>query len=214
MDLTSSQVIKIHFSENYPAFIIYLSDLKNAFQALIYDELTNRTHSIDSTMFLGSERYAQLDIMAFLPDKKEILVRTKDKDKNLIGFNYHSRLYLDLTKNLLNLCFNPHENLIVTLTERSNNIHYSDTYLELFYRGPYVHKVITTRRDLSRVDCCQDMNRIRFSTYNGERLFMDDRYEFHYTGVSLEDALHDISPDSRKAAVFVNGKLFLMNWTR
>jgi hypothetical protein len=212
LDLTSSQVVKIHFSDNQTAFIIYLSDLNNAFQALIYDELTNRVSQIDATMFLGEKRYAELDILSFHPEQKEILVSTKDKEKNLIGFNYQSRLYMDLTKNLLDFGFNPQLNLIVSLTERSNNIHYSDTYLELIFRNPFVRDIVTTRRDLSRVSYCDDINRICFTTYNGERLRMDDQNEFHYIGVSLDDATHDISPNTRKAAVFVNGRLFIMDW--
>ena len=214
LDLTSSQVVKIHFSDNQSAFIIFLSDLKNAFQALIYDEMTNRVTRIDATMFLGSERYAELEILAFYPEKKEILVSTKDKERNLIGFNYKSRLYTELTKNLLDFCFNSQLDLIVALTERSNNIHYSDTYLELIFRNPFVRDIITTRRDLSKVLDCGMLNRICFATTNGERLHMDDQYNFHYIGVSLEDAPHDIAPNTKKAAVFVNGRLFIMDWVQ
>ena len=214
LDLTSSQVIKIHFSDDPSAFIIYLSDLNNAFQALIYNDRNNRVTRVDATMFLGQERYAEVEILAFYPGKNEILLKTNDKKKNLIDFNYHSYLYSDLTKNVNDFCFNPQLNLITVLTERSNNIHYSDTYLELIFRNPFVREIITTRRDLHQVTCCEDSNRICFTTYNGERLHMDDQYRFYYSGVSLEDVPHDISPTARKAAVFVNGRLFIMDWTR
>lgn len=214
LDLTSSQVIKIHFSDDPSVFIIYLSDLNNAFQALIYDDRNNRVTRVDATMFLGKERYAEVEILAFHPEKNEILLKTKDKQKNLIEFNYRSYLYSDLTKNVNDFCFNTQLNLTVALTERSNNIHYSDTYLELIFRNPFVREIITTRRDLNKVTCCEDSNRICFTTYNGERLHMDDQYRFHYRGVSLEDAPHDISPTARKAAVFVNGRLLIMDWTR
>lgn len=213
-DLTSSKVIKVHFDKDLSAFIIYLSDLKNAFQALIYDELKNRVERVDGTMFLGKERYAAVEICHFNPRRKEIFILTKDKKRDLIEFNYASYLYSMLAKDVNDFCKNPREKMIVVLTERSNNIFYKDTNLELIFRQPFIKNKITSRRNLNKICSCQSNDRICFTTNNGERVRMDDQYKFHYQGVSLKNALHDISPAYDKVSVFVNGRLFVIDWAK
>jgi hypothetical protein len=212
LDLTSSQVIKIHFNRDSSAFIIYLSDLKNAFQALAYDEFRNRVDRIDGTMFLGKDRYATVEICDFNPRGKEILVLTKDKIRSLIEFNYGSFLYRLLGESVIDLCVNPDDRMVVLLTERSDNVFYQDTNLELISLHPFIKTRITSRRDLNRIRKCQQVDQIWFNTNYGERVMMDDQSEFHYQGVSLEGAIHDSSPDGKKVAAFINGGFFVFDW--
>lgn len=214
LDLTSSQVIRIHFAEDLSGFVIYLSDLNNAFQALIYNDRNNQVHQVDGTMFLGKDRYAEIEILHFDPTKNLLLVKTKDKMRDVIDFNYRSYLYGFISRNIMDYCFDSRDNLLVMLTERSNNIHYSDVTLELFSLTPAVRETITSRRDLNRIDCCSNREAICFTTYDGEYVWMDDEGAFHYRGVSFEGSEHDISPNKEKVAVFVNGKLFVLDWMK
>lgn len=213
-DLTSSQVIKIHFNRNLTAFIIYLADLKNPFQALVYDEFTNKMYRLDATMFLGQDRYAALKIHDFDPRERDILLVTSDKKRELIEFNYGSFLYRILAQAVDDVCVDPGEKMIVVLTERSDNIYYKDTNLELVSLKPFVRKRITARRDLYRIRECQTTRGISFITNHGERVVMDDGHHFQYLGVSLEGAVHNLSPDEKKAAVFINGQMFVLDWVR
>ena len=213
-DLTSSQVIKIHFNLDLSAFVIYLSDLKNPFQALVYDEFNNRVDRLDATMFLGKDRYAAVEICDFNPRRNEILVLTKDKKKSLIEFNYQSYLYRLLAESVTDLCISSDNKLVAVLTERSDNIHSKDSNLELFIRQPFIKKKITSRRDLIKISECQSPERIHFTTNHGARVAMDDQFNFHYRGISLEGAVHDISPGKKKVTVFINERLFVFDWEK
>jgi len=212
LDLTSSQVVKIHCSMDLSAFIIYLSDLNNAFQALIYNERDNWIVKVDESMFLGKKEYAQVNIIHFDPRENEIILMTQDKNRELIHFNYRSYLYCNLSKNVIEFYFNSDNKDSVSLTERSNNLYYKDTNLELIALNPFYRKLITERRDLNKIIHYRTPDRIYFSTYNGELVKMDDEYNFTYIGPSLEGAFYDSSPDNHFAAVFINGRLFVLNW--
>jgi tetratricopeptide (TPR) repeat protein len=214
LDLTSSQVVKIFFADDLSGFVIYLSDLTNAFQALIYDDRNDQVIQVDETMFLGKDRYAEIEILHFNPKKNQLLIRTKDKMRDVIDFNYKSHLYSFLSKDILDYCYNSGDKLLVILSERSNNIHYSDTSLELLWFYPFFRKTITARRDLNRIDGCQDELALCFTTYDGEYIWMDNEDEFHYRGVSFAGSEHDISPEGKKAAAFINGKLFVLDWKK
>ena len=65
MDVTSSEVVKIHFADDLSAFIIYLSDLKNAFQAIAFIAEDNKIYQFDASMFLEEGRYAEIEILHF-----------------------------------------------------------------------------------------------------------------------------------------------------
>jgi tetratricopeptide (TPR) repeat protein len=112
IDITASEEVKIFFGANSDQFIIYLSDLKNAFQGLVYDRESNKTKKFDETMFLGEKYYSELEIINFNPGKNEILFLTKDKEKNLFLFNYHSLLYKKLGNGILATCVNKEMNTI------------------------------------------------------------------------------------------------------
>jgi tetratricopeptide (TPR) repeat protein len=212
IDITSSEEMKIHFGESARHFLIHFSDLKNAFQAWAYDEGGNRLIRFDETQFLGAKYYSDLDIVNFNPEKYEILVRTRDKQKNLVLFNYRSLLYKKIGGNVLAAAISPDLNFIYALCERNNHLYFSDANLEITRLAPYDRKKINSRRDLDGIVDCSDAIASYFTTYNGELLKLDEAGKFSRRQVSLAGALFQPSPDQRKAAAFINGRLFVLDW--
>ena len=56
-------------------------------------------------MFLDADRFAELDIIDFDSDKANLILSTKDKRRELIIFNYKSKLYRKLVENYYSSCF-------------------------------------------------------------------------------------------------------------
>ncbi|MCP4148824.1 MAG: hypothetical protein GY757_13845, partial [bacterium] len=98
LDITSEENVKIFHSIDYSSFIIYLSDVNNGFKGLVFDKNADKLTPIDAIMFLGKKRYAEIILKEFNPDKKEILLHTKDDKNELILYNYHSHLYTTLSQ--------------------------------------------------------------------------------------------------------------------
>jgi len=212
-DLISSTSVKIYFSKNLSSFIIYLSDLDNAFQAMVFNSYNNSVTKFDETMFLGENNYAEIKILSYDPKRNEINIMTNDKNKYLINFNYNSFLYKKITKNLLEFLYNPTQNTIYSLKERNNKLYYLETTLESISLKPFSRKKLTSRRDINKIIDCDDLNKY-VTTYNGEVLRIDENNKIHYLCPSLEGVLNEISPNKEKAAAFINGKLYILNWFR
>ncbi len=210
-DITSTEVVKTYFASDLSAFIIYLSDLQNAFQAAIYTARDNKAVKIDETMFLGKGNYAELEILDFNPQEKEFIVLTKDKNKSLIRFNYNSFLFNRLSSDVRDFCRNQDQDAIYVLTEVSKTLYYSETNLEVISLDPFSKDIISSRKDLSKILFCKDSYPIYFSTYNGELLKMDEEYKFHYAGPSLEGCTYVVSPSNDKKAAFINGRIFVID---
>ena len=211
LDLTSFSVVKIYFSDDLSAFIIYLSDLKNAFQAVIYDNNANKIFKIDETMFLGAGQYAELKLLNFDPWKKEILLVTKDKNRTLIKFNYSSFLYTRYVDKLIESYYDQKMDIIYALTERSKIGYFTETNLRVISMSPYLSEIVGARRDLNGILYTEGEPNIHFSTFTGELLKMDDQYKFHYLGPSFEGCLNALSPSKDLTAAFINGRLFVMD---
>jgi len=212
IDLTASEDVKIYFGDGADRFIIWFSDLKNAFQALVYDPASGSTKKFDETMFLGEKYYSELDIVSFNPDKNEILFLTKDKEKNLYLFNYHSMLYKKLGNGIMAACVNPALDTIYFLSERNKFLYFSESSLEIVRLAPYARERISARRDLNSIVDCRNGNGQYFSTYNGELLKLDDEGNFKNIQVSLAGAVYEPSPDRGKAAAFINGRFYVLPW--
>jgi tetratricopeptide (TPR) repeat protein len=212
-DLTSSQNVKIHFSRDLSSFIIYLSDLKNAFQATVYNNYDNKVAKFDETMFLGENNYAEIEILNFNPKRAEINIMTKDNNRNLINFNYNSFLYKKLAKKLLRFYYNPTQNIIYFIEEKNNKLYYAETNMQAISLKPFSRRKITSRKDINNIIHCDDYNKY-VTTYNGELLKIDENYKTHYLSPSLEGVLYEISPDNINAAAFINEKLYILNWFR
>ncbi len=59
----------------------------------------------DETMFLGAGKYAELDMLDFDPQRKELVVLTKGNDRTLIRFNYITYLHTHLAHKVLETYF-------------------------------------------------------------------------------------------------------------
>ncbi len=214
ISITSSEDMRIHFGESEGHFLISLSDLKNAFRAWVYDARSGRLAKFDEAMFLGEKYYAELDIIAFHPEQSEILVCTRDKAKTLVHFNYRSLLYKKLGSNILKAAIAPDMNTIYVLGEKNKSIYFSDANLEIIRISPFNRSRFDSRRDLNAIIDCSDRQAAYFSTYNGELLRLDEEGKFSVRQVSLAGALHQASPDKSRAAAFINGRLYVLEWMR
>ncbi|MBN2344860.1 MAG: hypothetical protein JXO51_00610 [Candidatus Aminicenantes bacterium] len=214
IDITSSQEMKIHFGPSADHFLIQISDLKNAFQAWVYDGRSNKLSRFDETMFLGEKYYAEIDIVALHPETSEIVVLTRDKQRNLIHFNFHSLLYKRLGSNVLTARLAPDRNTLYFLNERNKHYYYSEAVLEVVRLSPYGRSRFDSRRDLDAIVDCSDRGTAYFTTYNGELVKMDEEGNFSVRQVSLRGCLHQASPDQKKAAAFINGRLYVLEWMR
>jgi Tfp pilus assembly protein PilF len=210
LDLTASSIIKIFFSKDLSSFIIYLSDLKNAFQARIMDNHDNKVFQVDETMFLGEGQYAELILVEFDPERNDLLVITKGKDKTLIKFNYRTFLYNRLADKVLKSYYDKEKGTFYILTERNKKSFSTETNLSVIYMQPYLKNVIDERRDLINILYASGDDAY-FSTNYGEMLKMDGQYKFHYVGPAFDNSIHAASPNGNKTAAFINGKLFLVD---
>lgn len=209
-DVTSEELVKIFFPQDLSAFIIYLADLENAFQATAYFTHSRRLVRFDETMFLGPKKFAELDVLYFVPEKNEVCVLTRDKDQDLIKFNYESLLHTTLARNLYDHNYDEERDTLWILTEKSNKVFYKDTDFERINLRPYSRQKLTSRKDLKRIIDIGSLDRIMVATNRGELLRMNSDAKFQYVGPSLEGALSGNSPDGSMAAVFINGRLYFL----
>ena len=212
IDIIASEDVKIFFGANPDHFIIYFSDLKNAFQGLVYDQGSNKTKKFDETMFLGEKYYSELEIINFNPEKNEILFMTRDKEKNLYLFNYHSLLYKKLANGILAVCVNPGMDTIYFLSERNKSLYFSESNLEVIRLAPFAREKISSRHDLNSIVDCNSTNEQYFTTFNGELLKLDEAGNFKNCQVSLAGATYQPSPDQKQAAASINGRFYVLSW--
>lgn len=212
ISITSSEEMKIHFGASDSAFLVSLSDLKNAFQAWVYDPRDARLAQFDETMFLGDKYYSDLEVVQFRPEKGEILVRTRDKNLSLVHFNYKSLLYKKIGGSVIAAGSSPDGNTVYAINERNRQLYYSETNLEIVQLAPFSRSKIDSRSDLNAIVDCTDPNEQYFTTYNGELVKLDEERKFSSRQVSLAGALHQASADKKWAAAFINGRLFVLPW--
>jgi tetratricopeptide (TPR) repeat protein len=214
IDITSSEEMKIQFGDSGDHFLVVFADLKNAFQAWAYDRRSRQVSRFDERLFLGEKYYAELDLIAFHPEASEILVCTRDKEKNLVQFDYRSLLYKKLGSGVLAVKTDPDMSFVYVLSERNKFFYFSETNLDIVRESPYNRSRIDSRRDLNDIVDCADRGAVYFTTYNGELLKLDESGKFSLSQVSLAGALFQPSPDKRKAAAFINGRLYVLDWMR
>jgi tetratricopeptide (TPR) repeat protein len=211
LDITSAELVKIYFSYDAQSFIIYLSDLKNAFQALVYEYSSNSLFMVDETMFIGAGNYAELVLVDFDPRNTEILVLTKDEKRSLIKFNYKTLLSLELADKVLESYYDRNQGTYYILSERSKKGLFTETKLEIVSNKPFFRETVGERRDLNQVLFTKGYDQVYFTTFNGELLMMDGEHKFHYVGPSAEGSLHAISPSGKKQAVFIHERLYILD---
>lgn len=212
LDLTSSEVVKTYFPGNLETlthFIIYISDLKNAFHGVVWDQAENRATPVDETVFLGRDNYAELEILDFDPGKKEILVLAKN-EKDLILYHYGSQSSIRLAKGAFNVHYNRTDRMIYVLNERSDKVLFAGSGLQVLSLNPYVDKSVATKKNLVDVISCGNNSEVYFTTGDGEIVKMDGEYNFTYVGPDMDGCVYAASPSTKRTAAFINGKLWLI----
>ncbi|MCX6581993.1 MAG: tetratricopeptide repeat protein [Candidatus Aminicenantes bacterium] len=215
LDLTSSEMVKTYFPATTAApgalthFIIYISDLKNAFHGVAWDQSDNRATPVDETVFLGRDNYAELDILDFDPLKKEILVLTKN-EKDLILYNYKSQSSIRLAKVAFNVHYNRPDRMVYILNERSDKLLFAGSGLQAVSLSPYVNKSVASQKNLVDIISCGINSEVYFSSGDGEIVKMDGEYNFSYVGPDMEGCVYAASPSEKRTAAFINGKLWLI----
>lgn len=210
-DVISSDIVKIIFSENLDSFAIYLADLDNAFQAVIFNNDTGKITQVDETMFLDSGRFAELTILRFDSVKNRFIFSTRDKRKNLIIFNYKTKLYRSIAENFFSACFNKEFGYIYILSERDKKFSFIETMLQVANINNFWIDEVSSRRDIRKIESCEDILNLKVQTNSGEILLMDYNNKFSYLSPSYEGTKYSYSPNSRKAAVFCNGNLYFFD---
>lgn len=212
MDLISSDLIKIYFpiaTKMLPHFIIYISDLKNAFHGVVWDQYENKVAPIDETVFLGKGKYSEITIVDFNPEQKEILVVARNEN-DLILYNYGTQSSIRLTKNAFNVHYNPSARIAYVLGERNDKIFSTGSGLHVVSLSPYIDKSVVTKKNLVDVISCENESNVYFTTLDGEIVKMNDEYIFSYIGPDMEGCVSAVSPSTKKTAAFINGKLWLI----
>ncbi|HLP61639.1 MAG TPA: hypothetical protein VK186_22555 [Candidatus Deferrimicrobium sp.] len=209
LELTSSEVVKTYFPETLTHFIIYVSDLKNAFHGVVWDPFINQVMPVDETIFLGKGKYAELTIVDFDPGRKEILVLARN-EKELILYNYGTQSSIRLAKDAFNVHYNRLHNLIYILNERNDKVFFTGSGLQVVSLNPYVNKSVATRKNLVDIISFGNDSDIYFSTLDGEIIKMDEEYNFNYFGLDMDGCVYALSPSKKRTAAFINGKLWLI----
>ena len=78
--------------------------------------------------------------------------------------------------------------------------------------SPFNRTKIDSRRDLNAIVDASDRSALYLATYNGELLKLDEEGRFSSRQVALAGAVHQVSPDKRKAAAFINGRFYVLGW--
>lgn len=212
LDLTSAEMVKTYFPENTESlthFIIYMSDLKNAFHGVVWDQDNNQVTSVDETVFLGRDNYAELTIVDFDPAKKEILVLAKN-EKELIQYNYGSQSSTRLAKGAFKVHYNRRDRIVYELSERVDKALFAGSGLQVISLNPYVNRSVATKKNLSEIISCGEDSEVYFSTIDGEIIKMDEEYNFTYVGPDMDGCVYAASPSAKRTAAFINGKLWLI----
>jgi len=209
-DISSPEIVRIIFAPDGRTMLIYLADLENAFQAVIYDTVGRSSFRCDQRMFLGKKSFADVDVKGIDPKGSHILLVTRDQDHEGILFNYKSRLYLSLGFGVLDTWIVPGWQRIYLLKETGNRLHAVETRLDEIHFNPYVKNQVTQRDNLTRLVALDPRAGLEAVTYDGERLRIQAGGEVKYCGVSLEGALHATAPDHKSRVAFINGRLIMV----
>jgi hypothetical protein len=212
LDLTSTEQVRVVFSKNLHSFIIYLSDVSNAFKGYIWDNESNTVMPVDETMFLGKDNYAEITLVDLDAKRNEILVLTK-KQRELIQYNYKSHLYLRLAKDVSRVRYNRQSRMVYAVNSNGvNERHSSRSDLRVISLDPYLNVHVGNRLGVTDIVDCSDETEVHFSTYNGEIVKMDSEYKFTYVKPSWEGSRYAESPFDKRTVVFINGRLWVVRF--
>lgn len=211
LDITSSEMVNILFGRDLTSFVIYLSDMSNAFKGYAWDKLDNKALPVDETMFLGKGKYAELSVLDIAPERKEILVVTK-KQKELFLYNYESHLFLRLGNNVSQVHYDREDRTICVLETSGNNgrRRTGGSGLHVISLDPYLDVSVGTKLPLTGIVDYVSSDEILFRTADGELVKMDGEYKFSYVKPSWEGCLHADAPSGKRTMAFINYRLWLV----
>ena len=211
LGITSTESVRIHFNPACPdAFAIQLLDLKNPLRGYAFDRRSGRLDSLDGTRLLGSNRYADLEWIAFDPDAAEVTVLTKDAARELYIFNYRTGIYKKIADKVMTVARNASAHTLYVISERANHLYFSETQLSIVTLTPFNNRKVTARRDLARFVDTGDPDQLLLSTCHGEQVRLDENQAFHTAGPSWEGAVMADSPDGQRTVCWINGRLIVL----
>jgi len=212
LELTASEVIGTFFSNDNSAFLIYLADFKNAFQALVYERDNNRVYTVDASMFLGKKRFAEIDVLFLDSERQEIVLLSRDDLREVFLFNYSSLVFRKLVTGAHSVIYDEKDRVLYAVCERGQKGVFAESVLEVVYLDPFQHKRMESRKNLDRVIGLSIYGRPFLTSHHGELLVLDEQNELKVQGVSADKSLHVPTPDGRQSAAFINRRLFLLPW--
>ena len=84
------------------------------------------------------------------------------------------------------------------------------TSTAMFSIDPYTKLKEYKRDDIQTIFESDETGDITFISRNGEQLIINSSGEFEYAGPSFKETIYSISNDKNKEAVFINGRLIII----
>lgn len=212
-DSISGKAVRTFLSPSRDSVVVYYSDTKDAFQALI-SESGGRVYRVNSRQFLDEGQYAEIEIVRFDPENGELLLLTSDKQRALIRLMYRTGLYHRLQIGVMHVDVDEEYGRVYVMQESTNRIFVSDTNAEVIQFSPFLQRSIPGRKDLAHFLGNDQWYRPCFATYHGEILKLEDNGSFTYGGVAPVGAPFAVSPDKRRSVAFIGGRVHIRKWIR
>jgi len=212
MDLISSDKVNTFFEDKLKAFLIYIKGSKNSFDAILFKN-DNSVVKLSESMFLGEKILGEtIDIQLFKLDVENNNIFLARKDTNqLINFNYKSLLYEYMLKNVKQLYYSKNEGVYYSIIDKDIIDGLKSFSMTVFSANPFFKLKVYKRNDILNVVTSDQTHDICFNTRNGEKLIIDDvTSKFKYMGPSFEDVTYSITDNKQKEAVFINGRLIII----
>ena len=208
-DISSPEVVRVIPAEDGHTVLVYMADLENSFKGVIFDTENKREISCDQSMFLGEKSFADVDVRGFSPRHNRIFFVTHDRDREAILYDYVTRLYQVMGYGIVDTLILSDWRDLFLLRERGNRLHATETRLSHVHLSPYIKKDFSSLGNITRLLDGTLIDGINVLTYDGEMMGIGEDGTAEYRGISLEGALHAISPEGKWIAAFINGHLLL-----
>ncbi len=215
MDITSPDKVNTFFEDNLKSFLIYIHGAEDSFKGMLFKD-DNSFKKLSESMFLGEKILRETtDIKLFRLDsnKKCIFVMRKDTNQ-LLNFNYDSYLYSYLIKNVKLLHYLKIEDVFYAIIDKGGLGGIKTTSTTMFAIDPYTKLKEYNRDDIQTIFESDETGDIIFISRNGEQLKINSSGEFEYAGPSFKETIYSISNDKDKEAVFINGRLIIIEKIR
>lgn len=209
IDLAASRTVKAFCNHDSDGAIVYITDVeaKRGFDALLYSG-QGRSTRINESIFMGKNRYAEVEVIAFNSQTSELLVRTLNEKKQLIQHHVRGKLTRILGENLLDYLYLSNRKMLYYLLEKKQKLFEKETQLFQVTLDRYSKTRLKKRDDVVAIQKGMDGSSAQFITFNGEMLSLDLENEFSYDKPALNTVLHALSKGGERAA-FVNQRIVI-----